>query len=80
MSEINSLIYIFNDKCDICQKLFKMVAVNKDKKFCLDCLEDQFKEKYGIDFNDIKLDKKSEETLNKSVDKIVEEIKKNNDK
>lgn len=74
---ITNLVCKFNDKCDTCLKVFKMVAVVEGEKICLDCLKKQFKEKHGINPSELKLDKNTEAELNKTIDKIVEEIKKN---
>ena len=75
----NNLIYKFNDKCDTCLKVFEMVAVVENKKLCLNCLKVKFKEKHGIDPNELKLDENSEKSMNEVVNKIVKKIKKENE-
>jgi len=81
MSENNKInfIYKFNDKCDTCKKVFKMVAMMEDKKICSECLKMKFKQKYKVDPENLKLDKDTEKALDETVDKIVNEIKKNNE-
>jgi len=51
----------------------------EDKKICSECLKMKFKQKYKVDPENLKLDKDTEKALDETVDKIVNEIKKNNE-
>lgn len=76
----SSFVFKANAKCDKCLKVFKLVScLEGGELLCQDCLAKRLESKYGINPKDVEMDEKSKKVMDEAVDKIVKEIKKENE-